>query len=91
MDTKLQGDYDVDEVCLVLKLGLLCSHPFRNSRPNMRQVLEYLNGDKPLPDLSPGNLSFHVMSMIQNEGFDDSVMSSSIASIGTMSSVSGPR
>jgi len=55
VDTKLQGDYDVDEVCLVLKLGLLCSNPFRNSRPNMRQVLEYLNGDKPLPDLSPGN------------------------------------
>lgn len=91
VDTKLQGDYDVNEVCLVLKLGLLCSHPFRNSRPNMRQVLEYLNGEKPLPDLSPGNLSFHVMSMIQNEGFDDSVMSSSITSIGTMSSVSGPR
>ncbi|GJN24446.1 hypothetical protein PR202_gb12184 [Eleusine coracana subsp. coracana] len=74
MDVRLQGDYDINEACLVLKLGLLCSHPYRNSRPNMRQVLEYLSGDKPLPELSSTNLSFHVMSMMQNEGFDDYIM-----------------
>ncbi|PNT76834.1 L-type lectin-domain containing receptor kinase IV.1 isoform X1 [Brachypodium distachyon] len=36
VDARLEGDYDADEVCLVLKLGLLCSHPFTNIRPSMR-------------------------------------------------------
>ncbi|CAN6213754.1 unnamed protein product [Urochloa humidicola] len=36
VDIKLQGAYDVDEACLLLRLGLLCSHPFINARPNMR-------------------------------------------------------
>jgi len=91
VDIKLQGDYDTDEACRLLKLGLLCSHPFRNSRPNMRQVLEYLDGDKPLPELSPANLSFYVMSMMQNEGFDDCIMSSSVTSLATVSDLSGAR
>ncbi|CAN6222369.1 unnamed protein product [Urochloa humidicola] len=91
MDIKLQGRYDIDEACLLLKLGLLCSHPFRNSRPSMRQVLEYLNGDKPLPELSPANLSYYVMSMMQNEGFDDCIMSSSVTSSGAVSGLSGGR
>jgi len=91
VDIKLQGDYDTDEACRLLKLGLLCSHPFRNSRPNMRQVLEYLDGDKPLPELSPANLSFYVMSMMQNEGFDNCIMSSSVTSLATVSDLSGAR
>jgi hypothetical protein len=91
VNTKLQGEYDTDEACLLLKLGLLCSHSFRNSRPNMRQVLEYLNGDKPLPELSPANWSYYVMSMMQNEGFDDCIMSSSVPSIGIVSDLSGAR
>ena len=44
VDPKLQGHYNVDEACLVLKLGLLCSHPFTNIRPNMQQVVKYLDG-----------------------------------------------
>jgi serine/threonine protein kinase len=35
VDTRLRGDYDIDEACLVLKLGLLCSHPFTNGQPNI--------------------------------------------------------
>jgi len=44
VDTKLQGHYNVDEACLVLKLGLLCSHLYTNIRPNMQQVVKYIDG-----------------------------------------------
>lgn len=52
MDRRLQGNYNIDEAYLALKLGLLCSHPFSNARPNMRQVLQYLDGDVQLPELN---------------------------------------
>ncbi|CAL5043146.1 unnamed protein product [Urochloa decumbens] len=68
MDTKLQGNYDIDEAFLALKLGLLCSHPFPDARPNMRQVLQYLDGDVPLPELLPAHFSFHMLVSMQGEG-----------------------
>lgn len=67
VDTKLQGAYNVDEACLALKLGLLSSHPLINLRPNMRQVMQYLNGDMPLPDLNPTHMSFDIPSLMQNK------------------------
>ncbi|RLM65994.1 L-type lectin-domain containing receptor kinase IV.1 [Panicum miliaceum] len=70
VDTKLQGDYNVDEACLTLKLGLLCSHPFTNLRPTMRQVMQYLNRDMPPPDLNPMHMSFNVLSLMENKDFD---------------------
>ncbi|ONK78065.1 uncharacterized protein A4U43_C02F13900 [Asparagus officinalis] len=45
MDSRLTVDYNVDEVELVLKLGLLCSHPIAGVRPSMRQVMQILDGD----------------------------------------------
>ncbi|RLM85063.1 hypothetical protein C2845_PM04G07330 [Panicum miliaceum] len=42
MDRRLQSDYNTDEVCLALKLGLWCSHPLPNARPSMQQVMLYL-------------------------------------------------
>ncbi|CAL5047448.1 unnamed protein product [Urochloa decumbens] len=68
IDIKLQGNYDVDEAFLALKLGLLCSHPFPDARPNMRQVLQYLDGDVPLPELLPANFSFHMLASMQGKG-----------------------
>ncbi|XP_062230768.1 L-type lectin-domain containing receptor kinase SIT2-like isoform X2 [Phragmites australis] len=87
VDLRLRGEYNVGEVCLVLKLGLLCSHPYTNIRPNMRQVMQYLDGDTPLPDLASTNMSFSTMALMQNEGFDSYAMSfpSSAGSIGTVS------
>jgi len=67
VDNKLQGAYDVDEACLALKLGLLCSHPLINLRPNMRQVMQYLNGDMPPPNLNPTHMSFNIISLMQNK------------------------
>ncbi|XP_045794333.1 L-type lectin-domain containing receptor kinase IV.1-like [Trifolium pratense] len=56
-DVNLGSDYVSDEVKLVLKLGLLCSHSEPLARPSMRQVMQYLERDIPLPDLSLLSLS----------------------------------
>ncbi|WVZ54919.1 hypothetical protein U9M48_005655 [Paspalum notatum var. saurae] len=49
--------YVEEEVDLVLKLGLLCSHPSPEARPCMRLVMQYLQRDTPLPaDLQPDTL-----------------------------------
>ncbi|KAM3694450.1 hypothetical protein ACJW31_07G058800 [Castanea mollissima] len=44
-------DYILHEVKLVLSLGLLCSHPHPNCRPNMRRIVQFLLGDASLPPL----------------------------------------
>ncbi|KAL3536557.1 hypothetical protein ACH5RR_005018 [Cinchona calisaya] len=48
-DPELNSIYLVEEIELVLKLGLLCSHPRVEARPTMRQVMRYLNADDLLP------------------------------------------
>ncbi|EER90817.1 L-type lectin-domain containing receptor kinase IV.1 [Sorghum bicolor] len=57
VDSKLQDDYDAEEVCLALKLGLLCSHPLASERPSMRQVVQYLDGGAAFPELALTNLN----------------------------------
>ncbi|KAI9153963.1 hypothetical protein LWI28_019048 [Acer negundo] len=49
VDPKLGSSYVVEEMELVLGLGLICSHQRPEARPTMRQVLKYLNGDDLLP------------------------------------------
>lgn len=49
VDDKLNSMYVIEEMELVLGLGLLCSHPKPETRPTMRQVMKYLNGDELLP------------------------------------------
>ncbi|XP_020198799.1 L-type lectin-domain containing receptor kinase SIT2 [Aegilops tauschii subsp. strangulata] len=87
VDKQLGGNYNADEACLALKLGLLCSHPFANARPTMRQVMQYLDRDMPLPEMTPTDLSFQMMTIMQNEGFDQFVMTypSSTASVDSTS------
>ncbi|KAJ0986440.1 hypothetical protein J5N97_004796 [Dioscorea zingiberensis] len=51
-DPKLGTDFVMQELELVLKIGLICSHPSPAARPSMRQVVQYLHGDLPLPKLS---------------------------------------
>ncbi|KAJ6407712.1 hypothetical protein OIU84_011080 [Salix udensis] len=48
-DPKLNSAFVVEEMELVLGLGLLCSHRKRNARPTMRQVTRYLNWEAQLP------------------------------------------
>lgn len=92
MDKRLEGNHDTDEAILVLKLGLLCAHPFSNARPSMRQIVQYLDGDMALPELMPTDQISN-----QTEGLDQYIQTgpqSTIpvnASYGTMSSLSGGR
>uniref|UniRef100_A0A452XQM2 non-specific serine/threonine protein kinase n=1 Tax=Aegilops tauschii subsp. strangulata TaxID=200361 RepID=A0A452XQM2_AEGTS len=65
VDTRLQNDYNVDEACLVLKLGLLCAHPFTNARPNMQSIMRYLAGESQLPELTDTDMSFSLLSQMQ--------------------------
>ncbi|XP_042519494.1 L-type lectin-domain containing receptor kinase IV.2-like [Macadamia integrifolia] len=51
VDPKLEMNYEVEEMELVLKLGLLCSQSIPTARPCMRQVVRYLEGEVPQPKL----------------------------------------
>ncbi|XP_058112756.1 L-type lectin-domain containing receptor kinase IV.1-like [Magnolia sinica] len=62
-DPKLGLDYDAEEMELVLKLGLLCAHPLSAERPNMRQVMQFLDRDVPLPELSPVGLDAAILTV----------------------------
>ena len=55
-DPKLGSDFEMQELELVLKLGLLCSHPVAAARPSMSQVVLFLDGDLPVPELSKHEL-----------------------------------
>ncbi|MCL7025669.1 hypothetical protein MKW94_000348 [Papaver nudicaule] len=48
IDPSFGSEYAAEEIELVLKLGLLCSHTNTDLRPTMRQVIQYLNGDAAL-------------------------------------------
>jgi serine/threonine protein kinase len=93
VDTRLQGDYNTDEAFMVLKIGLLCLHPFPCSRPCMREIMQYLNGEMPLPELRPTQLRMDMQGLMQDNGFSTSVMSypQLISSFSTMSDLSGGR
>ncbi|GLT56245.1 hypothetical protein SLA2020_293040 [Shorea laevis] len=73
-DPRLEGNFPVEEMELVLKLGLLCSQSQPSARPSMRQVLQCLNGNTSLLDFSPENIE-NGMAMSNNEAFADFIMS----------------
>ncbi|KAJ0028092.1 hypothetical protein Pint_35377 [Pistacia integerrima] len=72
-DPKLGTDYVAEELELVLKLGLMCSHSEPAARPSMRQVVQYLEKDAPLPELSALEISDCGLKFAHSEGFDDFV------------------
>jgi hypothetical protein len=63
----------------------------------MRQVVQYLEGDAPMPEVAPTYVSYTMLSLMQNEGFDSFAMSfpstvstSGVSPVsGTLSDVSG--
>ncbi|XP_058099358.1 L-type lectin-domain containing receptor kinase SIT2-like isoform X2 [Magnolia sinica] len=71
VDSKLGLDYDVKEMELVLKLGLLCSYPLSAARPSMRQVTQFLDGDAPLPELSSDGLGAAIQAVRHYKRSDD--------------------
>ncbi|KAL4606579.1 hypothetical protein ACB092_09G113400 [Castanea dentata] len=74
-DPKFGSNYVAEELQLVLKLGLLCSHSEAAARPSMRQVVQYLEGDVPFPDLTSLGLSSTGLTFAHRDGFDDFFMS----------------
>ncbi|GKV10032.1 hypothetical protein SLEP1_g21458 [Rubroshorea leprosula] len=73
-DPKLGTDFAAEEVELVLKLGMLCSHSNPVARPSMRQVMHYLEGDIPLPDISLLSLTASGLTFAPREGSEDAVL-----------------
>ena len=55
-DRRLGSEFAVEEVELVLNLGLICSHPVPTARPSMRQVVQFLEGKAQLPVMSEDDL-----------------------------------
>ncbi|KAJ6895511.1 hypothetical protein NC651_021884 [Populus alba x Populus x berolinensis] len=51
VDPRFEGNHVEEEMELVLKLGLLCTHRTPAARPSMRQAVQYLDGNATLPDL----------------------------------------
>ncbi|KAG0526759.1 hypothetical protein BDA96_06G173700 [Sorghum bicolor] len=97
VDARLCGKYDADEARLVIRLGLMCAHPLPDARPGMRQVVQYLEGDTAMPEVAPTYVSYTMLALMQNDGFDSfaamsfpSTVSSSVSPVsGGFSSVSG--
>ncbi|KAI3887566.1 hypothetical protein MKW92_022680 [Papaver armeniacum] len=67
-DPNLMNEYVKEEMELVLKIGLLCSRNNPKARPSMRQVMQYLDGDVPLPETELWGLDFDDPSMSSSSG-----------------------
>ncbi|XXG66325.1 hypothetical protein AAC387_Pa05g3831 [Persea americana] len=75
VDSRIRGDYRVEEVELVVKLGLMCSHPVASERPSMRELVRYLDGEEGgVPDSSV-NLPLDQEDQMGMIGMDDFVHS----------------
>ncbi|KAJ4725754.1 Lectin-receptor kinase [Melia azedarach] len=72
-DPRLENLYVEEQMELVLKLGLLCSHPNPAARPSMRQVTQYLDGDAKFPDIPADGLMISLSTA--TNGASDNVMS----------------
>nr|DAD28268.1 TPA_asm: hypothetical protein HUJ06_029736 [Nelumbo nucifera] len=71
VDPNLGSDFVGEEMELVLKLGLLCSHSIPSDRPTMRHVVRYLAGDALLPDSSLHELTASGLPFAHGEGFSN--------------------
>ncbi|PUZ67179.1 hypothetical protein GQ55_3G412400 [Panicum hallii var. hallii] len=72
VDTRLPEEYEPEELELVLKLGLICTHSLPKKRPCMRLVMQYLLKDTPFPDFLP---SFLATDANTEEDFNEQVLS----------------
>ncbi|OVA13608.1 Protein kinase domain [Macleaya cordata] len=71
-DPSLGSEYVAEEMELVLKLGLLCSHNVPKARPTMRQVMQYLNGDAALLQTDLWSLdTSDTTSLVSSENLQD--------------------
>ncbi|XP_038973335.1 L-type lectin-domain containing receptor kinase IX.2-like [Phoenix dactylifera] len=52
-DRRLDMKFDEQQMVYLMVVGLWCAHPDRNQRPTMRQAINVLKFDTPLPALPP--------------------------------------
>lgn len=52
VDSKLAGNFRPEEAKLLLKLGMLCSHRDPENRPTMKDITEYLEQKKSIPNIT---------------------------------------
>ncbi|KAM7489915.1 hypothetical protein LguiB_027399 [Lonicera macranthoides] len=52
-DPKLCGDFDETQMECLMTVGLWCAHPDHSLRPSIRQVIQVLSFEAPLPNLPP--------------------------------------
>lgn len=60
VDTYLNGDFDAEEACRFLKIGLLCTQDTPKLRPSMSTIVKMLTGEKNIDDdkiTKPGLIS----------------------------------
>ncbi|TVU49170.1 hypothetical protein EJB05_00466, partial [Eragrostis curvula] len=50
-DARLDGEFDATEMETVMVVGLWCAHPDRSLRPSIRQAVNVLRSETPLPSL----------------------------------------
>ncbi|KAL6644813.1 hypothetical protein ACP70R_016421 [Stipagrostis hirtigluma subsp. patula] len=74
VDPRLSGEYMTEEASMVLKLGLLCSQPMHEARPTMRQVLQFIEGTVPVPEMAMTNMDYSSLMFLQDERFDSYAM-----------------
>ncbi|XP_010519039.1 PREDICTED: L-type lectin-domain containing receptor kinase IX.1-like [Tarenaya hassleriana] len=53
IDEKLGDDFDKIQAECLMVVGLWCAHPDRSSRPSIKQAIQVLNFEAPLPKLPP--------------------------------------
>eukprot|EP01018_Ginkgo_biloba_P000281 Gb_37813 [translate_table: standard] len=79
VDPKLRGEFDVEEMKTVLHLGLICVHHEPEGRLTIRQVLQILEGESPLPAI-PMSLYYKTTSTPRHRYIDMTDGMSSAAS-----------
>ncbi|KAK4386846.1 Cold-responsive protein kinase [Sesamum angolense] len=70
VDTSLNGDYDAEQACRFLKIGLLCTQDSPKLRPSMSNVVRMLTGERAFDDRTitkPGLISDFMDLKIRND------------------------
>lgn len=89
LDPRLRENYILEEVNLVMRLGLLCGHPVPSVRPSMCQVMKYLRKEVSLPEFLPNNkrgCNSNAFWLMQCEGYENHTFS--YASMSSLDSIS---
>ncbi|KAF8105106.1 hypothetical protein N665_0163s0076 [Sinapis alba] len=100
VDPRLGSSYDCTEAKVSLAVGLLCCHQRPASRPSMRMVLRYLNGEEDVPveindehwgysDSSTTDLGSKLDAYVSSDRPSSSLTSFSITRISSSSVLSG--